>query len=53
MTESAGSVVDFIDENFGIKNRTPAKMLNLFWEGITIYLLISAINNFKFVASLL
>lgn len=38
---------DFIDENFGIKKRTPAKMLNVFCVGITVYTLLTAIPTFK------
>lgn len=53
ITESADRIVDFIDENLGIWNRTPARMLNLFCAGIAIYLLIGAFNNFRFLASYL
>jgi hypothetical protein len=52
INDKTGQVIDFIDENFGIKNRTPAKMLNLFCAGIAVYLLINAILNFRFLASI-
>ena len=42
----------FVDEHFGLKERSPEKILNLFCAGLLIYTLVSSILNIKFLASL-
>ena len=45
-------ISDMIDENFGVKEKTPKKLLNLFCLTIFIYSLIDAVSGIKIFAFL-
>ena len=45
-------VNEFIDEHFGLKERSPEKILNLFCVGLFLYTFFSGIFNIKFLANI-
>ena len=52
INKKINGVNEFIDEHFGLRERSPEKILNLFCAGLFLYTFFSAIFNIKFLASI-
>ena len=52
VNKKINSINAFIDEHFGLSERSPEKLLNLFCAGLFLYIFFTGIFNFRHIADL-